>query len=141
MWSILSNRGHGQSISRGASIVIGACLLVASAAMFSALPQSGDIVPSDSYYLEAAAFVHDSPPARRQDAWFDGDQQAQLPFGMEIEPTERLQRNGAPSKRLSIANKHYWRAVARTPHAPPSHKACLISSLRASVGQATPASA
>jgi predicted transglutaminase-like cysteine proteinase len=71
---------------RGASIVIGARLFVASAAMFLALPQSGDLVLSDSYYLEAAAFVDDSPPARRQDASFDSDQQAQLPFGMETEP-------------------------------------------------------
>ena len=72
-------------MSRGASIVIGACLLVASAAIFPALPQSGDLVPSDSYYLEAAALVRGSPPTRRQDA-FDTDQQAQLPFGLETEP-------------------------------------------------------
>jgi predicted transglutaminase-like cysteine proteinase len=73
-------------MSRGASIVIGACLLVASAAMSPALPQSGDLAPSDSYYLEAAALVRGSPPTRRQGAAFDGDQQARLPFSMETEP-------------------------------------------------------
>ncbi|MDT7812081.1 MAG: hypothetical protein QOJ42_1997 [Acidobacteriaceae bacterium] len=78
--------GHVESMSRGASIVIGACLLVASAAMSPALPQSGDLAPSDSYYLEAAALVHGSPPTRRQEAASDGDQQARLPFSMETEP-------------------------------------------------------
>jgi predicted transglutaminase-like cysteine proteinase len=86
MWAILSNLGHGKSMGRSASIVIGARLLVASAAILPALPQSGDLVSSDNYYLEEAALVDDSPPARRQDAAFDGDQQAQLPFGMETEP-------------------------------------------------------
>jgi predicted transglutaminase-like cysteine proteinase len=65
--------------------VIGARLFVASAAMFLALPQSGDLASSESYYVGAAAFVDDSPPARRQDASFDGEKQAQLPFGMETE--------------------------------------------------------
>jgi predicted transglutaminase-like cysteine proteinase len=82
----LSNLGHGDSIGRGASIVIGAWLLVACVAMFPALPPSGDLDPSDSYYLEAVAIVDDSPQARRQDAAFDGDQQAQPPFGMKTEP-------------------------------------------------------
>jgi predicted transglutaminase-like cysteine proteinase len=54
--------------------------------MFPTLAQSRYLVPSDSYYLQAAAFVDDSPQARRQDAAFDGYQQSQLPFGMETEP-------------------------------------------------------
>src|ERR1700682_155956 len=37
----------------GAGIVIGACILAASAAMRPALPQSGGLVPFDAGYLEA----------------------------------------------------------------------------------------
>ena len=70
----------------GTGIVIGACILAASAATFPALLQSGDLVLSDTGYLAAAAFVDDSPQARRQDAAIDRDQQAQLMFGMETEP-------------------------------------------------------
>jgi predicted transglutaminase-like cysteine proteinase len=85
MWALLSNLTHGKSMSRGASIVIGACLLVASAAMSPALPQSGYLVRSNHNYIEAAAFADNSPAARRQAVGLD-EQQAQLPFGMETEP-------------------------------------------------------
>jgi predicted transglutaminase-like cysteine proteinase len=73
-------------MSLGAGIVIGACILVSSATMFPALPQSGYFVPFETDYLKAPAFVADSSPARRHDAAFGGDQQAQPPFGMETEP-------------------------------------------------------
>jgi predicted transglutaminase-like cysteine proteinase len=69
----------------GAGIVIGACILAASA-MVPALPPSGDRVTLDAFYLEAAAFVDDSPPAVRQHAATASDQQAPPIFGMETEP-------------------------------------------------------
>ena len=65
---------------------IGACILAASAAMCPALPQSGDLVPFDAGYLEAAAFIDDSLQAVRQDAATESDQQAPPIFGMETEP-------------------------------------------------------
>ena len=70
----------------GAGIVVGACILVASAAMRPALPQSGDLVPFDTGYLEAAAFIDGSAQAVRQDAATESDQQARPIFGMETEP-------------------------------------------------------
>ena len=70
----------------GAGIVIGACILGTSAAMLPALPQSGDLVPFDAGYLEAAAFIDDSLQAVRQDAATESDQQAPPIFGMETEP-------------------------------------------------------
>ena len=70
----------------GAGIVIGACILAASAAMLPALPQSGDLVSFDAGYLEAAAFIDDSLQAVRQDAATESDQQAPPIFGMETEP-------------------------------------------------------
>jgi len=66
----------------GAGIVIGACILVASAAMRPALPQSGDLVPFDTGYLEAAAFIDDSAQAVRRDA---ATERPPI-FGMETEP-------------------------------------------------------
>jgi predicted transglutaminase-like cysteine proteinase len=70
----------------GTGIVIGALILVASAAMPPALPQSGNLVPFDAGYLEAAAFI-DGPPleARQHDAT-GSIQQAPPVFGMETEP-------------------------------------------------------
>jgi predicted transglutaminase-like cysteine proteinase len=68
----------------GARIVIGTCILAAAAAMLPALPQSGDLVPFDAGYLEAAAFIDDSLQAVRQDA--PTDQQVPPIFGMETEP-------------------------------------------------------
>jgi predicted transglutaminase-like cysteine proteinase len=82
----LSNLGHGKFIRLGAGIVIGACILAASAATPPVLPQSGDLVPFDAGYLEAAAFVDDSLQAVRQDAATESDQQAPPIFGMETEP-------------------------------------------------------
>jgi predicted transglutaminase-like cysteine proteinase len=70
----------------GAGIVIGACILAASAAMRPALPQSGDLVPFDAGNLEAAVFIDDSLQAVRQDAVTESDQQAPPIFGMETEP-------------------------------------------------------
>jgi hypothetical protein len=64
----------------GEGIVIGACILVASAAMRPALPQSGDSVPFDAGYLEAAAFTDGS--LVRQDA---ATERPPI-FGMETEP-------------------------------------------------------
>jgi predicted transglutaminase-like cysteine proteinase len=70
----------------GARIVIGACVLAALVAMLPALPQSGDFVPFDAGYLEAAAFIDDSLQPVRQDAATESDQQAAPLFGMETEP-------------------------------------------------------
>src|ERR1700680_473869 len=84
MWAVLSNRGHQKFMRLGAGIVISACILAASAAMLPALPQSGDLVPFDAGYLEAAAFIDDSLQAVRQDA--PTDQQVPPIFGMETEP-------------------------------------------------------
>ena len=54
--------------------------------MLPALPQSGDPVPFDAGYLEAAAFIDVSMQAIRQDAATESDQQAPPLFGMETEP-------------------------------------------------------
>jgi predicted transglutaminase-like cysteine proteinase len=70
----------------GAGIVIGASILAASAALLPAMPPSGHRVALDAGYLEAAAFIDDSPPAVRHDAATPGDQQAPPIFGMETEP-------------------------------------------------------
>jgi predicted transglutaminase-like cysteine proteinase len=85
MQAVLSNLGHGKFMRLGAGIVIGACILAASAAMLPA-PQSGDLVPFDAGDLEAAAFTDDSLQAVRQDAATESDQQAPPIFGMETEP-------------------------------------------------------
>ena len=85
MWAVLSNLGYGK-IMRRAGIVIGACILIASAAMLPASPQLGDLVPFDAGYLEAAAFIDDSLQTLRQDAATENDQQAPPLFGMETEP-------------------------------------------------------
>src|SRR5882757_6130816 len=70
----------------GAGIVIGACILAASAAMRPALPRSSDPVPFDAGYLEVAAFIDDSLHSVRQDVATENDQQAPPIFGMETEP-------------------------------------------------------
>src|SRR5229473_1562606 len=106
----------------GAGIVIGACILATSAAMLPALPQSGDLVPFDAGYLEAAAFIDDSLQAVRQDAATESDQHA-------------------PSKPISIVNNKCWRAAASKKHVPSSHKTCWISLLKAPVARASPVSA
>jgi predicted transglutaminase-like cysteine proteinase len=84
MWIVLSNPGRTKFRRRGARIVIG--VLAASAAMLPTLPQSGDRVPFDAGYLQAAAFFDDSLQAVRQDAATDSDQQAAPLFGMQTEP-------------------------------------------------------
>src|SRR5207245_6269884 len=86
MWAALSNLGRGKFRRLGAGIVIGACILGVSTAMLPALPQSGDLVPFNADYLEAAAFTDDSPQLVRQDAATESDQQAPLLFGMETAP-------------------------------------------------------
>jgi predicted transglutaminase-like cysteine proteinase len=86
MWAALSNLGCGKFMRVCAGIVIGACMLAASAAMPPALPQSGDLAPFDAGYLEAAAFIDDSPQAMRPDAATESDQQAPPIFGLETEP-------------------------------------------------------
>jgi len=70
----------------GARIVIGACILAASAATLPKLPQSGDLVPFDAGYLEAAALIDGSLQTVRQDAATEPDQQAPPLFGMDTEP-------------------------------------------------------
>jgi predicted transglutaminase-like cysteine proteinase len=69
-----------------AGIVIGACILAASAASPPALPQSGDLAPFDAGYLQAAAFIDDSPQALRPDAATESDEHAPPIFGLETEP-------------------------------------------------------
>jgi predicted transglutaminase-like cysteine proteinase len=70
----------------GAGIVIGACILTASAAMLPELQQSGDLILFDGGYLEAAALIDDSLQTVRQDAATENDQQAPPLFDMETEP-------------------------------------------------------
>jgi predicted transglutaminase-like cysteine proteinase len=71
----------------GAGIVISAwCIVAASAATLSAPPLSGDLVPLDTGYLEAAAYIDDSLRAVRQDGATESNQQAAPLFGMETEP-------------------------------------------------------
>jgi predicted transglutaminase-like cysteine proteinase len=84
--AVLSNVGHGKFMGLGARIVIGACILAASVAMFPALPQSGELVPFRAGDLEAAAFIDVSLQAARQDAATESDRQAAPLFGMETEP-------------------------------------------------------
>jgi predicted transglutaminase-like cysteine proteinase len=82
----LSNLGHETIKGLGAGIVIGACLLGASAAMLPVLPKLGAPVPFDVGYLEAVVFIDDSLQVARQDAAAESDQQAPPLFGMETEP-------------------------------------------------------
>jgi predicted transglutaminase-like cysteine proteinase len=86
MQAVLSNLGHAKVMCLAAGIVIGAFILVACAAMLWAAPQSGYLVPFDAGYLEAAAFIDESPHAVRQDAATESDQQAPPIFGMATEP-------------------------------------------------------
>jgi hypothetical protein len=86
MWAVLSNRSYGKFVRLGSGIVVGACILAASAAMLPALPQSGDPVALDADFFEAAVFIDDSPQTVRQDAATENDQQAPPLFGMETEP-------------------------------------------------------
>jgi predicted transglutaminase-like cysteine proteinase len=83
---MLSKLGHGIFKRLGAGVVLGACILAASAGGLAASPQSGDPVPLDADYVEAAAFIDDSPQAARQDAATQGDRQAPPLFGLETEP-------------------------------------------------------
>jgi predicted transglutaminase-like cysteine proteinase len=83
---MLSKLGHGIFKRLGAGVVLGACILAASAGGLPASPQSGDPVPLDADYVEAAAFIDDSPQAARQDAATQGDRQAPPLFGLETEP-------------------------------------------------------
>ena len=76
MWAVLSKLSYGKFTGLGSFIVIGACILAASVAMLPALPQSGDPVPFDAGYLEAAAFIDVSMQAIRQDAATESDQHA-----------------------------------------------------------------
>jgi predicted transglutaminase-like cysteine proteinase len=86
MFAVLSNLGRGNFMRLGAGIVIGACIFAASAARLPASPQSGDLVPLDAGYLEAAVFIDNSAQAVRQDAATESDQRVQPVFGMETEP-------------------------------------------------------
>jgi predicted transglutaminase-like cysteine proteinase len=70
----------------GAGIVIGACILAGSAAKPPALPQPGDFVPFDSYYIERAPFTGGPLQVVRKGAATESDRQAPLLFGMETEP-------------------------------------------------------
>ena len=85
MQAVLSDLGHGKFMRLAASIVIGVCILGVSAAVLSALQQSGGVRPLDAGYLEAAIFIDDSAQVLRRDAATESDQQAPL-FGMETEP-------------------------------------------------------
>src|SRR6267378_5425617 len=96
----------------GAGIVIGACILVASAAMRPALPQSGDLVPFDGGYLEAAAFIDDSLQAVRPDAATESDQQAPPIFGLQTEPVAGELAVKWRAVEVDIDREQCWRAVA-----------------------------
>ncbi len=85
MQAVLSDLGHRKFMRLAASIVIGVCILGISAAVLSALPQSGGVRPFDAGYLEAAIFIDDSAQVLRRDAATESDQQAPL-FGMETVP-------------------------------------------------------
>jgi predicted transglutaminase-like cysteine proteinase len=85
MWAASSNLGCEKFMRACAGIVIGACMLAASAVMLPALPQSGDLAPFDAGYLEAAAFIDGAPQAIRPDVATESDQQAPPIFGLETE--------------------------------------------------------
>lgn len=85
MQTVLSNLGHRKFMRVGASIVIGACIVVISATVLLASPQSADVRSFDAGYFETAMFIDDSPQVMRQDVATQSDQQAPL-FGMETEP-------------------------------------------------------
>ena len=70
----------------GAGIVVGTCMLAASAALLPALPQSVDLVTFDAGYLAANALIDDSLQAVQQGAATESDQQAPPIFGMATEP-------------------------------------------------------
>lgn len=83
--AIFSGLGYEKAM-RGAGVVIGVCILIVSAAMRSPSPQLGDLVRFDAGYLEAAAFIGDSPQTVPQDAGMERNRQAPPLFGMETEP-------------------------------------------------------
>jgi predicted transglutaminase-like cysteine proteinase len=70
----------------GAGIAVGICMLAASTAPLSALPQSVGLVPFDASNLAAAALIDDSLRAAQRDATTESDQQAPPIFSMEAEP-------------------------------------------------------
>jgi predicted transglutaminase-like cysteine proteinase len=86
MWAVLSNLGHRNCLSLGAGIVIGACMITASAAVPPALPKLGAPVLFDDDYLEAATLIDDSAQAMRRLPTAMGDQRAPSLFGMDTEP-------------------------------------------------------
>lgn len=61
-------------------------MISASAAMSPAMPQSGDLVPFDEGYPEAASFIDDSLQAIREHATTVRNQPASPIFGTETEP-------------------------------------------------------
>ena len=125
----------------GAIIVIGMSIIAISAKALPALPQSDDVRSLDAGYLEAAVFIDDSSRAMRQDAATESDSRAPL-FGMETEPVAGgWQRNGAPSKPISIMNNRCWRAAVRRKPVPPSHKRCWIWLPKVPAARAAPVSA
>jgi predicted transglutaminase-like cysteine proteinase len=85
MHAVLSNLGYAKFIRLGAGIVIGMCIL-AAARMHPAFHQSGDLVPFDTGYLEAAVLIDGPPRAARQHVATESDQPAPRLFGMETEP-------------------------------------------------------
>jgi hypothetical protein len=86
MQAVLSKLSYRKFMGLGSFIVIGAYSPAVSVATLPALPQSGDLVPFDAGYLEAASFIDVSLQAVRQDAATESDQQAPPLFDMETEP-------------------------------------------------------
>ena len=86
MWAVLPSLGHRNCLSLGAGIVIGACMIAASAAVPPALPKLGAPVLFDDDYLEAATLIDDSAQAMRRLPTAMGDQRAPSLFGMDTEP-------------------------------------------------------
>jgi hypothetical protein len=83
-----------------AGVVMGAFILVASAAMPSTLPQASNLIRLDAGYLAAAAFI--DAAGRQGDTTVSIRQAAPILAWKPNPPAGRLPRNGAPSNSISM---------------------------------------
>jgi predicted transglutaminase-like cysteine proteinase len=102
----------------GAGVVLGACILATSAGRFPASPQSGDPVPLDAGYLEAAAFIDDSRQAVRQDAATQGRSASTA----AIRPGNRTRCRRSCGEMASGRSR--YRSRATSVGAPPRGRGC-----------------
>ena len=97
----------------GAIIVIGVSIIANSAKVLPALPQSDDVRSFDAGYLEAAVFIDDSSRAMRRTLRRRAIAEHRYSVWKPSLSPKGWQRNGVPSKPISIMNNRCWRAAVR----------------------------